>query len=29
VNPQYVLGHEGKRWRLRNYAGKTYEYEEP
>ena len=29
VNPQYVLGREGKRWLLRNYAGKTYEYEEP
>ncbi|HEX9399737.1 MAG TPA: lysine 2,3-aminomutase [Anaeromyxobacter sp.] len=29
VNPQYVVRHEGKRWTLRNYAGKTYEYEEP
>jgi lysine 2,3-aminomutase len=29
VNPQYVVGREGKRWILRNYAGKTYEYEEP
>jgi len=29
VNPQYVVRREGKRWILRNYAGKTYEYEEP
>ena len=29
VNPQYVTGREGKRWKLRNYAGKPYEYEEP
>jgi lysine 2,3-aminomutase len=29
VNPQYVVGREGKRWVLRNYAGKRYEYEEP
>jgi lysine 2,3-aminomutase len=29
VNPQYVVGREGKRWLLRNYAGKRYEYEEP
>jgi lysine 2,3-aminomutase len=29
VNPQYVVGREGKRWILRNYAGKRYEYEEP
>jgi hypothetical protein len=24
-----VVGREGKRWLLRNYAGKRYEYEEP
>ena len=29
VNPQYVVGREGKRWLLRNYAGKRFEYEEP
>jgi lysine 2,3-aminomutase len=29
VSPQYVVGREGKRWILRNYAGKRYEYEEP
>jgi lysine 2,3-aminomutase len=29
VNPQYVTGRDGKIWRLRNYAGKPYEYEEP
>jgi lysine 2,3-aminomutase len=29
VNPTYVVGREGKRWLLRNYAGKRYEYEEP
>ncbi len=29
VNPNYVVRREGKRWILRNYAGKTYEYEEP
>jgi lysine 2,3-aminomutase len=29
VNPQYVTGRDGKRWKLRNYAGKPYEYEEP
>src|SRR5512138_1084339 len=29
VNPQYVVRHEGKRWVLRNYAGKEYEYLEP
>jgi lysine 2,3-aminomutase len=29
VNPQYVTGHQGKVWKLRNYAGKPYEYEEP
>jgi lysine 2,3-aminomutase len=29
VNPQYVVGREGKRWILRNWAGKRFEYEEP
>jgi lysine 2,3-aminomutase len=29
VNPGYVLGRDGKRWALRNYAGKEYEYFEP
>jgi lysine 2,3-aminomutase len=29
VNPEYVVSHEGKRWVLRNYAGKTFEYFEP
>jgi lysine 2,3-aminomutase len=29
VNPDYVVSHEGKRWVLRNYAGKEYEYWEP
>jgi lysine 2,3-aminomutase len=29
VNPQYVTGRVGKIWKLRNYAGKPYEYEEP
>jgi lysine 2,3-aminomutase len=29
VNPEYVLSHEGKRWTFRNYAGKTYTYDEP
>jgi lysine 2,3-aminomutase len=29
VQPEYVVGHEGKHWTLRNYAGKTYTYEEP
>jgi lysine 2,3-aminomutase len=29
VNPDYVVSHEGKRWVLRNYAGKEYEYLEP
>jgi lysine 2,3-aminomutase len=29
VNPDYVVSHDGKRWVLRNYAGKTYEYFEP
>ncbi len=29
VNPSYVVRHEGKKWVLRNYAGKEYEYFEP
>jgi lysine 2,3-aminomutase len=29
VNPNYVVRHEGKKWVLRNYAGKEYEYFEP
>jgi lysine 2,3-aminomutase len=29
VQPQYVVEHEGKRWLLRNYAGKQFEYLEP
>jgi len=29
VNPEYVVKHEGKTWTFRNYAGKTYTYEEP
>jgi lysine 2,3-aminomutase len=29
ITPQYVIGREGKRWKLRNYANKPYEYEEP
>jgi lysine 2,3-aminomutase len=29
VNPDYVVKHEGKTWTFRNYAGKTYTYEEP
>ena len=29
VNPEYVVSHEGKRWVLRNYAGKQFEYFEP
>jgi lysine 2,3-aminomutase len=29
VNPEYVVKHEGKRWVLRNYAGREYEYFEP
>jgi lysine 2,3-aminomutase len=27
--PEYVVKHEGKRWILRNYAGKEYTYDEP
>jgi lysine 2,3-aminomutase len=29
VSPEYVVTREGKRWTFRNYAGKTYTYEEP
>ncbi|HEY7724124.1 MAG TPA: KamA family radical SAM protein [Anaeromyxobacteraceae bacterium] len=29
VNPDYVVRHEGKKWVLRNYAGKEYTYFEP
>jgi lysine 2,3-aminomutase len=29
VNPTYVVRRDGKRWVLRNYAGKEYEYLEP
>jgi lysine 2,3-aminomutase len=29
VNPQYVVRREGKKWVLRNYAGKEFEYFEP
>ncbi len=29
VNPNYVVRRDGKRWVLRNYAGKEYEYLEP
>ncbi len=29
VNPNYVVRKDGKRWVLRNYAGKEYEYLEP
>jgi lysine 2,3-aminomutase len=29
VNPNYVVRHEGKKWVLRNYAGKEFEYFEP
>ena len=29
VNPSYVVRRDGKRWVLRNYAGKEYEYLEP
>lgn len=29
LNPDYVVRHEGKKWVLRNYAGKEYEYFEP
>ncbi len=29
VNPNYVVRREGKRWILRNWAGKEFEYVEP
>jgi lysine 2,3-aminomutase len=29
VNPDYVVRHEGKKWVLRNYAGKEFTYDEP
>jgi lysine 2,3-aminomutase len=29
VNPDYVVRRDGKRWVLRNFAGKEYEYLEP
>jgi lysine 2,3-aminomutase len=29
VNPDYVVRHEGKRWVLRNFAGKEFTYLEP
>ncbi len=29
VNPNYVVKHEGKRWILRNWTGKEFEYVEP
>lgn len=29
VLPNYVLGHEGKKWKLRNYRGEEFEYNEP
>jgi lysine 2,3-aminomutase len=29
VQPDYVVSHEGKKWVLRNYAGKVFEYYEP
>jgi lysine 2,3-aminomutase len=29
IAPDYVIAHEGKRWTLRNYAGKQFVYEEP
>jgi lysine 2,3-aminomutase len=29
VNPNYVVKRDGKRWVLRNYAGREYEYLEP
>jgi lysine 2,3-aminomutase len=29
VNPNYVVRRDGKRWVLRNFAGKEYEYFEP
>ncbi len=29
INPDYVVRRDGKRWVLRNYAGKEFEYLEP
>lgn len=29
VNPDYVVRRDGKKWVIRNYAGKEYEYLEP
>ncbi len=29
INPDYVVRREGKKWVLRNYAGKEFEYLEP
>jgi lysine 2,3-aminomutase len=29
VQPEYIVRREGKRWTFRNYAGNTYDYEEP
>lgn len=29
IQPDYVVKHDGKRWVLRNYAGKEFEYFEP
>jgi lysine 2,3-aminomutase len=29
VNPQYVVRRDGKKWVLRNYAGKEFEYLDP
>ena len=29
LSPNYVVSHEGKRWVLRNYAGKQFTYDEP
>ena len=29
IMPEYVVAHEGKRWTLRNYAGKQFVYDEP
>jgi lysine 2,3-aminomutase len=29
ISPDYVVAHEGKRWTLKNYAGKQFVYDEP
>ena len=29
ILPEYVVKHEGKKWVLRNYENKTFEYIEP